>query len=608
MNPESVPQIQLHHWLGAIPQEGRRVRFCVWAPTHDQVVVDLVDHDRKVIMDKTPGGFHVAIVDQCAAGDRYFYRVDGGPPRPDPASRFQGEGVHGPSSVVARDFEWTDDHWRGVDRDDLIVYESHIGALTQPGTFAAAIDRLDELVELGITAIEWMPLAASAGRWNWGYDGVNWFAPLASYGTPDDLRRLVNAAHSRGLSVILDVVYNHLGPEGNYLAEFGPYLSDRHQTVWGAGPNFDDPVYGAQLRRFVIANALMWFDEYHIDGLRVDAIHCMRDDSDPHVAVDISRATKAWSAQSGRTAMLIAESNVYDEAMVRPIDEGGVGFDAEWCDDFLHSLFAVLRPGEQLCHRIYEQQDLKQTLEIGYVYEGSFAGERARRPREHRVDTRSLVYSIQHHDFIGNHPLGKRLHQVTSKPAQRAAIAKLLLSPAIPMLFMGEEFCCEHPFQFFVDFGDEALRQAVVQGRKREYPQHDWSGGVLPTDPAAFQRSKIGRAEDGDLAMRQWYGRLIELRKQWRQSGLLRDANLQVTTDTNRGFYVLQYASPQATGTVVVRLSPHNDSAVEAETIAYPDSLSAPTGDCILDSQVDTDVQAWLPNHARIFFTQSPVS
>ena len=571
-------------------------RFRVWAPTARDVSVELVEGNRQIQLVKTDDGMFAGEAPSCGAGSRYFYRIDDGDPRPDPASRFQPEGVHGPSQVVDVDFQWSDEDWKGVARHDLIVYELHIGTFTSQGTFLSAIDRLDELVELGVTAIELMPVATSAGRWNWGYDGVNLFAPMAAYGTPEHLRRFVDAAHAKGLAVILDVVFNHLGPEGNYLADVGPYLSLKHQTVWGAAPNFDDPQYGAMLRDFIISAALIWLDEYHFDGLRVDAIHCMRDDSDTHIAIDMSREIRQWSNETGRPVTLIAESNVYDPNMLDPIEKGGVGFDAEWCDDFLHSVFAVVRPGEQLCHRSYQSTDLKQTLEKGYIYRGTLSVKDQREQPTKRVDTSGLIYSIQHHDFIGNHPLGKRLHQLTDRKTQRAAAALLMLSPAIPMMFMGEEFCCEQPFQFFVDFGDEALRQGVVEGRKREYPQHDWSGGVLPTDPVAFEQSKIGSIADGDSSMRDWYIKLINARKQWRALGLLSDEHLSVIANPDSGLYILHYRTFKAFANVVVRLTAHGEDAkaIELPLVEAPIVLDSLPGVC--------EPNELTANHAKVFF------
>jgi malto-oligosyltrehalose trehalohydrolase len=392
------------------------------------------------------------------------------------------------------------------------------------------------------------------------------------------------------------VVYNHLGPEGNYLGESGPYLSSKHTTVWGAAPNFDDPTHGPELRRWFIANAVHWYHEYHIDGLRVDAIHCMKDESETHVVAEMSQAVKEWSHESARPAMLIAETNVYDPNMLAPLDDGGIGFDAQWCDDFLHSVFAVVRPGEQLCHRSYVQDtDLDQTLRMGYVYEGTLRGERGRQLPESRVDTQGLIYAIQHHDFIGNHPLGRRLHQLTSPETQRAAAALLILSPAIPMLFMGEEYACERPFQFFVDFTDDHLREAVVEGRKREYPQHDWVHGTLPIDPNAFHDSKIQTAEVGDREMRDWYRSLIRLRKEWQANGWLNDANLTVENDLEHGFFSMRYSLGAAIATVAVRLAADR----EDEEVYNPPELS---GELILDSRHGfAEPSQWLANHAKVF-------
>jgi malto-oligosyltrehalose trehalohydrolase len=599
VNPESVAAAELHRYLGAVPISQSKTRFCVWSPTCDRVQVDLVDQDRVVALDRVAGGYHVAEIDDAPAQTQYLYQLQSRRgetvSRPDPASRFQPRGVHGPSEVVASDADrWSDGAWKGVAREDLVIYELHVGAFTEQGTFGSAIGRLDELVDLGVTAIELMPVAEAAGRWNWGYDGVSLFAPNHHYGTPQELRQLVDAAHARGLSVILDVVYNHLGPEGNYLGDFGPYLSSTHHTVWGAAPNFDDPIHGPALRRFFIANAVHWFDEYHIDALRVDAIHCMRDDSERHIAVEISQAVKDWASGRDRRGLLIAESNVYDPNMLAAIDEGGVGFDAEWCDDFLHSVFAVVRPADQLSHRPYRsKRDLDQTLKFGYVYEGSLRGERGRQQPATRVDTSCLVYSIQHHDCIGNHPLGRRLHQITSLETQRAAATLLFLCPAIPMQFMGEEFACSRPFQFFVDFTDDHLRQAVVEGRRREYPQHDWSGGVLPIDPKAFENSKIGPAGEGNGEMRRWYQELIALRKQWRLSGLLSDSGLSVETDLELGLFVLRYQAHGVTASVAVRLNA-DPSGVAVCRRRLP-------GAVLLDSCAgQTPVDEFLPNHAKV--------
>ncbi|TWU58236.1 malto-oligosyltrehalose trehalohydrolase [Rubripirellula reticaptiva] len=598
MDPASIAPTELHRILGGRPLSGDRASFCVWSPTSDRVDVHLVGSKRTVPLAKTDGGYHACVIDGVKAGDGYFYRFDGGPDRPDPASRYQPNGVHQASVVVCDSFDWTDKEWRIPPREDWVIYELHVGAFTGAGTFVSAIDRLDELVQLGVNVIELMPVADSAGRWNWGYDGVCLFAPNRNYGSPDDFRRLVDAAHMKGLAVVLDVVYNHLGPEGNYLGESGPYLSAKHHTVWGSAPNFDDPVHGEQLRRFFIANVIYWFDEFHLDGLRVDAIHCMTDTSDRHIVRDMSDAVAEWSSQTGRAGVLIAESNVHDDQMLVPTADGGCGFDAQWSDDFLHSLFAVVRPGEQLSSRSYEPgMDLDQVLRMGYVYAGTLVDQRGRRPLGDRVDTSGLIYNIQNHDFIGNHPLGQRLHQLTSLETQAAAATLLMLSPGIPMIFMGEEFACEQPFGFFVDFGDEATRQAVVEGRKREYPQHDWSGGASPIDAAAFFQSKIGPAAAGTATMRQWYQTLIATRRDWCGRGLISGDNVEIQTNVDAGLFLMRYRYQGNVGTVAVRLS---DERSKSDKIEFEWE-----GKLILDSREESGVNEneLLRNHAKVFWT-----
>lgn len=605
MDPAKVPVTEAHRSLGAIAVEGK-TQFSVWAAEAEQVLVEV--EGRRVVMQKQPSGYHTAEILGVGPGSRYCFRVDDGPPRPDPSSRFQPDGVHEASQVVSPTFQWSP--WQPPRLQDIVIYELHVGAFTAEGTFAAAARRLPELVDLGITAVELMPVAACAGRWNWGYDGVGLFAPSCAYGTPDDFRRFVDAAHRLGIAVILDVVYNHLGPEGNYLHDFGPYLSSRHKTVWGDAPNFDDAQHGDSVRRWFIANAIHWLDEYRLDGLRVDAIHCMEDDREPHIAAEMSDAVRRWARESDREVWLIAESNVYDPEMTVSTKQGGVGFDAMWSDDFLHATFSVVRPGEQLCHRRYQDDDLCRVLDQGYVYEGTLRQDRQRTHRPDRVEMDRLVFSIQNHDFIGNHPLGVRFHQLTSREAHRAAAALLILAPAIPMLFMGEEFACDQPFRFFVDFSDPLMRQSVVDGRRREYPQHDWEAGILPTDPAAFDSAKIGPREAGDEITWRWYQDLIRLRGRLFRGDLLSDhRTLDVRTDVGRGVFAWIYGDGETAITVAVRLVP--EKRVDETEPMDLSMLVETTNDIqkLLDSAtdgsdtVDADPRqiTLMPNHAVVF-------
>lgn len=624
---------------GAIPLGHRRTQFILFAPEQDAVTLQILHAGaatteyQSINMTPDPSGYFSVIADDCPPGTDYRLllgseatKMDASHPFiPDPASRYQPTGVHGPSRVVSRQFPWQhDEQPRCHRREELVIYELHLGAFTSEGTFLSAIDRLDELVALGITAVELMPIAQCAGRWNWGYDATHWFAPMNAMGTPDDLRRLVDAAHQRGLHVFLDVVYNHFGPEGNYWSRLGEYFSTRHDTPWGASPNFDDGPSADAIRRLVIDNAIYWLDEFHFDGLRVDAIHCMRDHSEEHITRQLGREVRQWSERAGRRIWLIAETNVYDASMTAPLSENGCGFDAQWGDDFAHSVLACVRSQDRLTVRSYQpHEDLARVLQRGYVFRGDVRGDRGRETignaTAQRVDTSSVVYCIQNHDFIGNHPLGQRFHQITAPETQAAAATLLLLSPAIPMLFMGEEFASENPFAFFVDFGDESLRQAVIDGRRRDYPQHDWSGGVLPTDAVAFESARIGDVTSGNLAMHNWYRDLIGVRRRFIQSDLLAGENLVVRTDLERGCYALQYRYGDEQLIVLCRLAesvhalhPNEDAMSAGDIAEFLQLDDLQLGDClpacILDSHAalsgrTDDTLRLHPNQAVVLYT-----
>ncbi len=563
--------------VGPIFHDDGTVTFRVWAPGQKTLSIRFAGKlDRELVAMECDAQGLFMIRTSASDGDRYFIQFSDGRCRPDPASRFQPEGVHGPSQLVdAAAFTWHTSTWRGIPQQSMVLYEMHLGTFAKGGTYLSAIERLGELVELGITAVELMPLAETAGSRNWGYDGVNLYAPRSSYGTPEELVRFVDAAHQLGLAVILDVVYNHFGPEGNYLHDFGGYISPNHKTVWGDSPNLDH-LGSRTMRDYIVQNAIYWIEQYRFDGLRLDAIHCIEDDSEKHVVTEIGEAIDELKRKLNREICLIAESNVYDPELLTQLSERGHGFDAVWCDDFLHSVFAVLRPGEHMSSREYHpHSDLDIVLRRGFVYQGMLRNARLRIPfaeKTAEVRLESLIFAIQNHDFVGNHPSGLRLHQLTGHDAQRAAAALLIMYPSIPMLFMGEEFASESPFLFFADFGDEPLRKAVEEGRRREYPQHDWTHSASPLDEVVFVQSQIGEQADGNATTLQWYKDLIRVRKEWQASGLLAAKNMEAEWDEAARLARLTYRYGDLVGTVLVRL--HSaDEVPKSLTVASEGAL-----------------------------------
>jgi maltooligosyltrehalose trehalohydrolase len=447
------------------------VDFSVWAPTVSHV--DLIFEGRAdpIRLASQPDGLHQASVPGAAAGDRYRFLLDGYGPFPDPYSRFQPDGVHGPSEVIDPDqFKWTDADWRGITMTGMVLYELHVGTFTPQGTYRSAIEQLQELKNLGVTAIELMPVASFPGRWNWGYDGVDLFAPSANYGCADDLRALVDAAHQVGLGVLLDVVYNHLGPDGNYLRSFSKdYFTDHHTTPWGDAINYDGP-NARWVRNFVIDNACMWIREYHIDGLRLDATDTIKDDSRPHILQEL--AETARNAAGDRSIVIIAEDAKNDTGLIRSPESGGYGLDASWADDFHHVMHVALTGGQENYYADYTgtPDEITQTIEQGHLYRGqrsSVTGE----PRGTEVTdepAEAFVFCLQNHDQIGNRPLGERLHHLIDRDRYAVASALLLFAPETPLLFMGQEFAASSPFVFFSDHHDE-LGQLVTEGRRNEF-------------------------------------------------------------------------------------------------------------------------------------------
>jgi maltooligosyltrehalose trehalohydrolase len=505
--------------LGANLVASDRCEFRVWAPSIDSVELHIVaPAERRVPMMKDERGYHNASID-CGEGTRYFFMVNG-TDRPDPASRLQPEGVHGPSEVVGRAFAWHDDAWRGVGLEDLVVYELHVGTFTAEGTFDAVVAKLDELRELGITAIELLPVAQFPGHRNWGYDGVYIGAAQASYGGPRGLKRLVDAAHARGLAVVLDVVYNHLGPEGNYLSQFGPYFTDRYKTAWGSALNFDGP-HSDDVRWFFIHNALQWIDEFHIDALRVDAVHAIVDHSAEPFLQDLTGAVRDRAQRLGRHVWSIAESDLNDPRVITPASEFGLGFDSQWSDDFHHALHVLLTGEREGYYNGFGRvSDLARVLAGGYLYTGQHSPYRKRKygARPKTRDGAQFVVFAQNHDQVGNRLMGERLAAIVPYDKLRLAAAAVVLSPFLPMLFMGEEYGETAPFQYFTSHSDEALIEAVRRGRREEFEEFEWAGDAPdPHDEETFRRSKLNwsrLAHDEHASLRRLYAQLLRLRRE----------------------------------------------------------------------------------------------
>ena len=492
-------------------------RISVWAPAATSV--QLVADDGTCSMEESGGGWFVSNPD-LAAGDDYAFSVDGGEAMPDPRSRWQPAGVHGPSRLVKRPRRRSVDAWRGFPISEAIIYELHVGTFTPEGTFDAAITRLDHLVDLGINAIELMPVAEFPGRRGWGYDGVDLFAPQSTYGGPTGLHRLVGACHGRGIAVILDVVYNHVGPEGDYLGAFGPYFTDRYETPWGSAFNFDGE-HSDEVRRFVLDNVEMWLREYSLDGLRLDAVHAIIDTSPLHILEAIATRVDEVAAELGRELWVIAESDSNDPRLVRDRELGGYGLNAQWNDDFHHALHALLTGEQQGYYEDFGSPDeVRTALLQTFVYAGQYSRHRKRTVGRYAGDlpqSRFIAYS-QNHDQAGNRAAGERLCHLVSEGRARMAAALTLLSPMVPMLFQGEEWAATTPFQYFTDLGDAHLSKAVTNGRRREFRAFGWPPGSVP-DPqatATFERSILRWdevREDGHARMLDWYRHLVEIRR-----------------------------------------------------------------------------------------------
>ena len=505
--------------IGATYLKRNACRFCVWAPLSAPVGVRLLEADRLVPLEKSGRGYYETVVEDVSPGALYFFQLGKDKQRPDPASRFQPEGVHGPSAVIDRQFSWDDDGWSGIPLRDYVIYEIHVGTFTPAGTFEAIIPYLDYLAEIGVSAVELMPVAQFPGARNWGYDGAYPFAAQNSYGGPEGLKKLVNACHRRGLAVVLDVVYNHLGPEGNYFSEFAPYFTERYQTPWGAAINFDGPD-SDEVRNYFIQNALYWLEDFHIDALRLDAVHAILDHSPFTFLEQLSVEVRREADRLNRRMFLIAESADNNARLLRPRERGGYELDGQWNDDFHHCLRTLLTGERSGYYQDYgEFSQLVKAYREGFVYSGEYSRFRRRRHgiSSRDIPARKFVVFAQNHDQVGNRARGDRLTEAVSFEQLKLAAGLVILAPFLPLLFMGEEFGATTTFPYFVSHSDPELIEAVRRGRRMEFAGFKWQGDVPdPQDEATFLGAKLqheARNRGEHKVLLDFYRELIALRK-----------------------------------------------------------------------------------------------
>ncbi|MBU1042867.1 MAG: malto-oligosyltrehalose trehalohydrolase [Candidatus Omnitrophica bacterium] len=507
--------------IGAHYSQNGMCDFTVWGPACEALSLFITFPEKKeVSLFKDKWGYWTATVKNISADTKYFYKINDKEYRPDPGSMYQPDGPHKESKVFDNNaFKWTDNKWQGIPLGEMIIYELHVGTFSLKGSIDSIIPKIGYLKDLGINAIELMPIAQFPGQRNWGYDGTYPFAVHNSYGNPDSLKQLINECHSNGIAVILDVVYNHFGPEGCYLREFAPYYTQKYKTPWGDALNFDD-AYSYGVRNFVVQNALYWFKHFHIDALRLDAIHGIFDASAKHILQELAEEVEAFSDKAQRKLYLIAESDLNDSRIIRSKDSGGYGIDAQWSDDFHHSVHAVLTGEEKGYYEGFNDiKNIVKSLNESFVYSGNYSSFRKRVYGNSVLDLSGdqFVVSVQNHDQIGNRMLGERLSALVPFEGLKLAAGCMLISPYIPLLFMGEEYGETNPFLYFISHSDDWLIEAVRNGRKDEFKSFGWE--VELPDPFAqetFEQSKLDwekLTKNKHKQLLMWYKNLIKIRK-----------------------------------------------------------------------------------------------
>ncbi|HAU32459.1 MAG: Malto-oligosyltrehalose trehalohydrolase [Desulfotomaculum sp. 46_296] len=543
--------------LGAYPAENQCF-FYVWAPKANSVAVHLVSpHDKLFPLTKGKRGYYFGKIEGVEHGSKYYFLLDKKIECPDPASRYQPEGVHGPSEVVNTFlYKWSDQRWSGLKKRDLILYELHVGTYTANGTLEALIPCLDRLIDLGITAIELMPVGQFPGSRNWGYDVVYPYAVQNTYGGPESLQKLVDACHGKGLAVVLDTVYNHFGPEGNYLGNFGYYFTKRYHTPWGPAINFDGPG-SDEVKRFYIENALMWINEFHIDGLRLDAIHEIEDRSAIPFLEELAEVIHRQAKRLGRHIYVFAESDLNDDRVIRPRTLSGFGLDAQWSDDFHHSLQTLVTGEQRGYYRDFGMMEhIARSFRTGYTYTGQYSLFRQRRHGRNPVlpDASKFIVFAQNHDQVGNQGQSKRTGATVPFGALKLIAGVVILAPFLSLLFMGEEYGETAPFHFFTDYSDPVLAKAVFKGRKKEISAKGKNGVPDPQDAATFFIShldhRLFRCGKHSILF-EFYRNLILLRK---ELPAINESNLQdqeiITFEKERMLYLRRWYGSSEVSTV----------------------------------------------------------
>jgi len=533
--------------LGVNFNEEGQADIALWAPKVDYAEIYYVDKNKSEQLIGGELGLWTLTTDSLKPGDLYFFKLDGKVQFPDPASLSQPDGVHGASQAINnREFNWTDEKWKNFALKDYIFYELHVGTFTSEGTFAAIEEKLDYLIDLGITAIEIMPVSQFSGERNWGYDGVFPFSVQNSYGGAKGLQQLVNTCHIKGLAVVLDVVFNHIGPEGNHLENFGHYFTDKYHTPWGNAINFDD-AWCDHVRNFFIENTLMWFRDFHIDGLRMDAVHAIKDFSPLHILQEIKLYVDELIHETGRNHYLIAELDLNDTRYINAISKGGFGLDAQWIDEFHHALRVSSGQPKTGYYSDFDSiVSLAKSYEDAYVYDGAYSDHRKKKFGVKAAENpgQQFVVFSQNHDHVGNRMLGERTSELVSFEMQKLLAGAVLVSPYLPMLFMGEEYGETNPFQYFVSHTDPELADAVRKGRKKEFEAFHMEGEAPdPMSEGTFEKSKLQwqlTEQEPHKTMLSFYKKLITIRKEQAALHVLNRKDVSVESLADQEVIILQ--------------------------------------------------------------------